>query len=363
MIPVMPTLKEKIAQMFLVGVRGQELTGEERIAIEHYAFGGFILFGHNCCTPAQILSLCRALWETGHIHPPFIAVDQEGGRVHRLPAPFTHFPPAARIGESGNPNFAYRAARATAEELAAVGINLDFAPVLDVNSNLKNPVIGDRSFASDPQKVIVFSERWIQGLRDGGIIPCGKHFPGHGDTDKDSHLDLPVVDRSLEELKKVELPSFVSACRNRIESLMTAHVVYRAFDPKLPATLSSNIVTGLLRDELHYNGVIFGDDMEMKAISGHYGEEEAVALCARAGIDVMLFCHELPRALRAFEFLCSEVERDPRLRTQVENSYRRITKLKRGFLKRFTGVDDRELEKRLAGSNHRQIVGEIQGSL
>ena len=363
MILVMPTLREKIAQMFLVGVGGPELTREERIAIEHYRFGGFILFGHNCCVPAQILSLCRALRETGRTHPPFIAIDQEGGKVHRLPAPFTHFPPAARIGATDKPNLAYKAARATAEELAAVGINLDFAPVLDVSSNPKNPIIGDRSFASDPQKVIAFSERWIQGLRDGGIIPCGKHFPGHGDTDKDSHFDLPVVGRSLEELKKVELPPFVSACHHGIESLMTAHVVYRALDPDLPATLSCNIVTGLLRDELHYNGVVFGDDMEMKAISGHYGEKEAIALCARAGIDVMLFCHELPKALRAFEFLYSEVEREPRLRTQVENSYRRITKLKQGFLKRFTGVADRELEKRLAGSKHRRIVEEIQGSL
>jgi beta-N-acetylhexosaminidase len=144
---------------------------------------------------------------------------------------------------------------------------------------------------------------------------------------------------------------------------MTAHVVYRALDPDLPATLSSHIVTGLLRDKLHYNGVVFGDDMDMKAISGHYGEEEAIALCSRSGIDVMLFCHELPRALRAFEFLYSEVERDLRLRTQVENSYWRITKLKKGFLKRFTGVDDRELENRLARSNHQRLVGEIQGSL
>jgi beta-N-acetylhexosaminidase len=363
MVLVMPTLREKIAQLFLVGVSGPELTREERIAIEHYGFGGFILFDHNCCVPAQILSLCRALWETGHNHPPFIAIDQEGGRVHRLPVPFTHFPPAARIGATDNPNFAYQAARATAEELAAVGINFDFAPVLDVNSNPKNPVIGDRSFGSDPKEVIAFSERWIQGLRDGGIIPCGKHFPGHGDTDKDSHLDLPVVDRSLEELTKVELPPFISACHDGIESLMTAHVVYRALDPELPATLSSNIVTGLLRDKLHYNGVVFGDDMEMKAISSHYGEEEAIALCARAGIDVMLFCHELPKALRAFEFLCSEVEREPQLRTQVENSYRRISKLKQGFLKRFTGIDDRELGKRLARPKHRRIVEEIQSSL
>jgi beta-N-acetylhexosaminidase len=359
----MPTLREKIAQMFLVGVGAQELTSEERLAMEHYSFGGFILFGHNCCYPAQILSLTRALWDTGKGLPPFIAIDQEGGRVHRLPKPFTHFPPAARLGETGNPKLAYRVARATAEELAAVGINLDFAPVLDVNSNPKNPVIGDRSFAPDPQTVIAFGEQWIHGLRDGGIIPCGKHFPGHGDTDKDSHLDLPLVDRSLDELRQVELPPFVQASGNGIESLMTAHVLYRTLDPKLPGTLSHNIVTGLLREELNYHGVVFSDDMEMKAISDHYGEEEAVMLCVRAGIDVMLFCHELPRAIHAFDFLCSEFEKDARVRSQVENSYNRIKKLKQGRLTKFTGTKTDRLEKRLTRMNHQGIVEEIQGNL
>jgi len=360
---MMPTLREKIAQMFLVGVGARELTSEERIAIEHYPFGGFILFGQNCCDPAQILSLTRALWNTNKGLPPFIAIDQEGGRVHRLPKPFAHFPPAARLGETGNIKLAYRVARATAAELAAVGINLDFAPVLDVNSNPKNPVIGDRSFASDPQKVIAFGEQWIHGLRDGGIIPCGKHFPGHGDTDKDSHLDLPLVDRSLDELWQVELPPFVNACRNGIESLMTAHVLYRALDPKLPATLSHNIVTGLLRMELDYHGVVFSDDMEMKAISDHYGVAEAVAWCVRAGIDVVLFCHELPRAIDAFESLCSEVEKDATIRSQVENSYKRIIRLKQACLTKFTGIRADELEKRLARMNHQGIVDEIQGNL
>jgi beta-N-acetylhexosaminidase len=359
----MATLKEKVGQMFIVGLQGKSLTREEKQVVKHYPFGGFILFSHNCCEPGQILSLCRALWEISNASPPFIAIDQEGGRVHRLPKPFIHLPPAARIGETGDRNLAYRAARATAEELASVGINLDFAPVLDVNSNPKNPVIGDRSFASDPRTVTEFSERWIQGLRDGGIIPCGKHFPGHGDTDKDSHLDLPVVDRPRDDLWKVELPPFVSACRNGIESLMTAHVVYRALDPSFPATLSRNIVTGLLREDLNYHGVVFGDDMEMKAISGHYGEEEAVALCAYAGIDMMLFCHELPRAIRAFDFLYSEFEKDPTIRSQVENCYNKITKLKQRFLKRFTGVESCKLDKRLAGLNHRRILDEIQGNL
>jgi beta-N-acetylhexosaminidase len=359
----MTTLREKIAQMFVVGVGAQELSGEERMALEPYSFGGFILFGHNCCHPAQILSLTRALWDTCKGLPPFIAIDQEGGRVHRLPKPFTHFPSAARLGEAGNAKLAYRVARAAAEELTAVGINFDFAPVLDVNSNPKNPVIGDRSFASDPQKVTAFGEQWTHGLREGGIIPCAKHFPGHGDTDKDSHLDLPLVGRSLHELRKVELPPFVNACRNEIESLMTAHVIYRVLDPKLPATLSHNIVTGLLREELNYHGVVFSDDMEMKAISDHYGEEDAVTLCVRAGIDVMLFCHELPRAIHAFDFLCSEFEKDATVRSQVENSYNRVAKLKRRFLKRFTGVTASQVDKRLARWNHQRIVDEIQGSL
>jgi beta-N-acetylhexosaminidase len=359
----MATLKEKVGQMFIVGLQGEAPAREEKAIIEQYPFGGFILFSYNCREPTQILSLSQSLWETGKRHPPFISIDQEGGRVHRLPKPFTHFPPAACLGQICNLNVAYRAARATAEELALVGINLDFAPVLDVNSNPKNPVIGDRSFATDPQTVIALGERWVQGLRDGGIIPCGKHFPGHGDTDKDSHFALPVVHRPLVELEKVELPPFVRACRNKVESLMTAHVLYRALDPKLPATLSDKIITGLLREKFDYDGVVFSDDMEMSAISDNYRQEEAVAQCVRAGIDVMLFCHDLSRAIRAFEFLCSECEKDPTVQARVEKSYKRVTKLKAGFLKGFTGVEAGQLLKRLACLNHQRIVDEIQGSL
>jgi beta-N-acetylhexosaminidase len=359
----MATLREKIAQMFLVGVGGNHLTGAERSIIANHPFGGFILFSRNCCAPAQILDLCRDLWNATGNHPPFIAIDQEGGRVHRLPEPFTHYPAAACIGKQNNVELAYGAGKATAEELALVGINLNFAPVLDVNSNPRNPIIGDRAFAADPAEVVRFSGPWIKGLRDGGIIPCGKHFPGHGDTDKDSHLDLPVVHRSLEELRSVELPPFRSACSNGIEALMTAHVLYSTLDPLLPATLSHKIVTGLLRQELSYDGVVFSDDMEMKAITGHASDEEAVALCVSAGIDVMLYCHELPRAVGVFEFLVALAERDEAVRAQVENSYRRITNLKRRYLTKFTGVEDEELTRQLARSNHRRIADTIQGSL
>jgi len=357
----MATPREKIGQMFMIGLQGESLTRDEQLVIEECGFGGFILFSHNCCGPEQILSLCRSLWESNPKTPPLIGIDQEGGRVHRLANPFTHFPAAALVGRKDDPNLAYRAARATAAELALVGVNLNFAPVLDVNSNPNNPIIGSRSFGTEPNQVITFAWPYVQGLRDGGIIPCGKHFPGHGGTDKDSHLDLPVLDRSPDELTAVELPPFVHACRNQIESLMTAHVLYRSLDPKFPATLSHNIVTGLLRQQLGYAGVVFSDDMEMKALSSNYAADEAVALAVRAGVDVMLYCHDLPGAVNALEFLCSEAERNPAVRAQVENSYHWITELKQRYLKRFTGIEEKECAKRLARLDHRRIVNEISG--
>jgi beta-N-acetylhexosaminidase len=359
----MATLRQKTGQLFLVGCQGEALTREERLTFEQCSFGGFILFGHNCCEPRQILSLSRSLWQCASEEPPFIAIDQEGGRVHRLPAPFTQFPAASAIGARNDPNLAYQLGHAVAVELAVTGINLNFAPVLDVNSNRQNPIIGDRSFGSDPNRVIAISSAWTRGLEEGGIIPCGKHFPGHGDTDQDSHFDLPVVDKPIEALMAADLPPFAHACRHGIESLMTAHVRFTSLDPDRPATLSEPIVTGLLRHQLGYDGVIFSDDMEMKAISDNYGLEDAAVLAVRAGVDSLLYCHDLHRAMAAFEFVCSEAERDPSVRAQVENGYRRIAELKHRRLKGFTGVLDDELTGRLQQSNHQRLVDEVQGNL
>ena len=356
----MATLQQKIGQMLLVGCQGEALTRAERLAFEQCSFGGFILFENNCCEPRQILSLCRNLWQCAPAEPPLIAIDQEGGRVHRLPPPFTRFPAATMIGERNDPNLAYQLGHAAARELSLAGINLNFAPVLDVNSNPQNPVIGDRSFAVNAGRVIEMSVAWTRGLRDGGIIPCGKHFPGHGDTDQDSHFDLPAVEKSLDALMQVDLPPFVHACRNEIESLMTAHVRFVALDRDLPATLSEPIVGGLLRRQLGYDGVVFSDAMEMQAISGNYGLEDAALRAVRAGVDILLYGHDLHSAIRAFEFLCAEAERRPVLRAQVENSYRRITELKRRQLKGLTGVSDEALREQLKRWDHRRLVDAVQ---
>jgi beta-N-acetylhexosaminidase len=356
-------LRQKLGQMLMVGCQGETLTRAEKLVFEEYAFGGFILFKQNCRSPEQISDLCRSLWNTAADEPPFLAVDQEGGRVHRLPEPFTHFPPAEEIGNSGETALAYQCGLAAAAELALVGLNLNFAPVLDVDSNPANPIIGDRAFGRTPEQVIEMSSAWMRGLRAGGVIPCGKHFPGHGDTERDSHLELPVLEKSLDQLRKVELPPFVDACRDGIEALMTAHVRFTTLDRELPATLSEAVVTGLLRHQLGYDGVVFSDDMEMKAISVNFSPGEAAALALRAGVDVLLFCHELTNAVEVFESVCALAENDPPLRAKIAASVRRITVLKRKFLTAFTGLSSGEILARLKALNHQQIVDRIYGSL
>ena len=360
----MPALRDKIGQMMMVGCRGESLSRDERLVFAEYGFGGFLLFRRNCCAPRRILSLCRSLWDSAPGQPPFIAIDEEGGKVHRLPQPFTHFPAAAAIGARNDPNLAYRAGRASAAELALVGINLNFAPVLDVNSNPDNPIIGDRAFGADPEAVSAMGLAWLRGLRDGGVIPCGKHFPGHGGTDEDSHVALPLVTKTSAQLHAVELRPFADACRAGIEALMTAHVKFSALDPRHVATLSEPVVTGLLRHQLGYDGVVFSDDMEMKAIGDHHEAGAAAALALGAGVDVLLFCHDLEKAVRTLEFLYAEAERQPALRARVETSYRRIDALKQRWLKSFRGLaEDDELEDRLTRLNHPNIVEEIYGNL
>jgi beta-N-acetylhexosaminidase len=359
----MATRRERIGRLIMVGCEGASLSLNERLLFEEYGFGGFILFQKNCLEARQILALCRRLWDRATSQPPFIAIDQEGGNVHRLPEPFTHFPASGSVGARNDPDIAYRLGRAAAIELALVGINLNFAPVLDVNSNPQNPIIGARAFGAEPKPVIEISAAWARGLREGGVIPCGKHFPGHGATEQDSHFALPVVEKSFAELQAVELPPFIDACRNRIEALMTAHVKFTALDTEFPATLSEPIVTGLLRHQFGYDGVLFSDDMAMHAISDSFEPGPAAALALLAGVDMLLFCHDAAQAAEVVEFLCSEVERSPALRSRIENSERRIDALKARCLKRFRGASDDELAERLRQLDHRNMVEEFYGSL
>jgi beta-N-acetylhexosaminidase len=199
----------------------------------------------------------------------------------------------------------------------------------------------------------------IEGLREGGVIPCAKHFPGHGDTAQDSHLELPVVQKDVAALKETELRPFVHACGNGVESLMSAHVLYPALDPVYPATLSEAIIGKLLRRELGYQGVVFADDLEMKAISKTFSLEESVSRAVYAGVDVLLFCQQPEKAAEALEFLCRASEREPRLQSRVEESYRRINRLKERYLRTFLGVHEDLLTDHIGITSHQKLAEEI----
>jgi beta-N-acetylhexosaminidase len=282
--------------------------------------GGAILFRRNLSDLAQAHALCRAIARaTPPGGPPWIGVDEEGGRVRRLPAPALALPPARRLGAEGLEPLAERAGDALGAQLAALGFNVDFAPVLDVDTNPQNPVIGDRAFGPDPGRVGAAALAFARGLARH-VLACGKHFPGHGDTLLDSHFDLPTVEHDRARLDAVELAPFRAAAAAGVDALMTAHLVARALDPDRPATLSPAVCTALLRDALGFRGVLFSDDLSMKAVAARYEPGEAAVLSVAAGCDVLLVCGPEGEQERALEALTREASSSPTFRARCEQA-------------------------------------------
>lgn len=265
-----------------------------------------ILFARNAGTPSEVRALCRAVREAAP-HPVTICVDQEGGSVQRLTDGFTAQPSARAAAAEGVEAVAALGASLGAE-LADVGIDLDCAPVVDVDTNPENPVIGARSFSAHPEEVARLGRAFIEALQAAGVAACAKHFPGHGDTDLDSHHDLPVVRHDLDRLRRVELVPFVEAISARVKSVMIAHLMVPAIDATWPASLSRRVVTDLLRGELGYDGVVISDDLEMKAIADRYAIGAAAAQSIAAGCDLVLCCHEPPRMQAAVDGIARAIE-------------------------------------------------------
>ena len=289
------TLHQKIGQMLLLGW----VTDFQADAlVTDLAVGGVVLMGRNIDTPAETsaqIAHLQALAREHGLPPLFVAVDQEGGRVQRLGPPRYAARPSQRdIGSSPDPLSAARqTARDIGSELKTLGFNWDFAPVLDVDSNPQNPVIGDRSYSPNPSTVAALGVAALHGFQDdAGILACGKHFPGHGDTETDSHFALPTIRRSRSALEQTELVPFRAAIDAGLAAVMTAHILFPALDPHLPATLSPAVLTGLLRQELSFKGLIITDDLEMRGVAAHWGAPEAAVLAVLAGADVLLCCHE-----------------------------------------------------------------------
>jgi beta-N-acetylhexosaminidase len=307
-------------QLILGGFPGQALPSDYAAALRAGRRAGAILFRRNLPDLEATAWLCSAIAQAAHPATAFVSVDQEGGRVCRLDAPVLGLPPMRTLGARADEQLVRRAARLLGHQLRALGFNVDFAPVLDVDTRADNPVIGDRSFSADPEVVTRLGAAFVSGLDDAGLLGCGKHFPGHGDTALDSHFALPCVAHDAARLRSVELVPFARLA-SRIRALMTAHVLYPGLDPDRPATLSERICTGLLRRELGFEGVLFSDDLEMRALSGSM-EERAVE-AVQAGCDVLIISRDWEHQERAHEALVRRAEQDGRFRARCVDAARR----------------------------------------
>ncbi len=345
-------------QIVIGGFGGASLPPAFARALTERRRGGVILFKPNVeGGPAAVASLARQVHAAAP-ETPLIGIDQEGGRVARLRAPWLTVPPMRAVGSWGDAAFAERIARAVGVELAAVGITIDFAPVLDVNTCPQNPIIGDRAFGSDADTCARFGVAWIRGLQSAGVLACGKHFPGHGDTSKDSHLDLPTVEQSPERLNRVELAPFRAAVAAGVASMMTAHVVYPALDPGRPATLSHAICTEL-RESMGFRGLLVSDDLEMKAIADRWSIEDAALQAVAAGCDALLVCSSDEMQERAVAAMAREAEASPAFRARCEQACARGLAARRQSTAR--PLDDADLARIVGGPESRAVAAAMAG--
>jgi len=287
------TIDEKIGQMLIVGIEGYNLNENTKSLIEKSKVGGVILFSNNVQATNQLLNLLNSLKSENLKNklPLFLSVDEEGGRVTRMPKEFQKFPTNKTIGKINDVTLSNRIGSTIAMEIGSFGFNMDFAPVLDVNSNSKNPVIGNRSFGADVNIVSNLGIQTMKGIQSENIIPVVKHFPGHGDTSVDSHLGLPSVTNDLKRLKSLELIPFIEVIKNNADAVMISHILLPKIDSENPSSLSKIIITNILRDDLNFNGVIITDDMTMGAIVKNYNIGEATVKSVKAETDIVLVCH------------------------------------------------------------------------
>jgi beta-N-acetylhexosaminidase len=320
--------KRRAAQRLIVGFHGSDAPDSLRALCAEAPPAGFILFTRNVEEPDQVRELNRQLHSLLPAElPPLLTVDQEGGRVQRIKA--TEWPRARWVGNVDDPTQTRTLARAMGEELRAMGFHVDWAPVADVDSNPQNPVIGDRAFSSRPEAVARHVTAFLEGLELAGVQGCVKHFPGHGDTSVDSHLDLPVVEKEPPELDRCELLPFRVAIAAGAPLVMTAHVRFPAWDEDLPATMSRAVVDGVLRQRLGFQGVVVSDDLEMKAVRGRYPLELQLDLASRATVDLFLCCSEVELQWEAFELLVRMQEQDKAHHDIAVDAFGRLQALRR----------------------------------
>lgn len=340
-------LRRLVGSVMVMGFDGLDVNEHARILIERHHVGNIILFSRNIRTRDQATALTGRLQEwavsTGQELPLIVCTDQENGIVRRLGRAFPGLPGNMAVAATQDPTVAYEVGRLTALQLRALGINMNLAPVLDVNNNPLNPVIGVRSYGEDPAQVANFGAAMIRGLQDFNVSACAKHFPGHGDTAVDSHHDLPVIAHDRERLCTVEWVPFVRAIESGIDAIMTAHVIFEAFDPMRPATVSHAVLTDILRRELGFDGIITTDSMEMKAIADSIGIGRACVQALTAGADMLMVSHRLDEQEEAIAAVCQAIETGELDILRVQAAAERVARVKRRRLLSSKAVDEAAL--------------------
>lgn len=325
------TLDEKIGQMIITGFNGSEYNDDMDRLINEYKVGGVILFARNIEDSNQMIDLTRALQENNNNLPLFISIDEEGGRVSRLPDDVEKFPSAFTIGLINNQQTAYENGKEIGYTLKRLGINLDYAPVLDIYSNENNTVIGDRAFSKEESIVSTMGIATMEGIEDAGVIPVIKHFPGHGDTEVDSHYGLPIVYKTLEELRNFEFIPFVKAIKNGCDVIMVSHIILNEVDSSNPASLSKIVISDLLRKDLEFDKVVITDDMSMGAITSIMSIEEACIKSIEAGCDILLLGNAYEEIEQVINSIKLKLYNGEISEEQINKSVKRILELKKKY--------------------------------
>ena len=351
-------LRRHVGRLAIVGFTGHTAPEDLRRLATEFDLGGVIYFARNIVSPRQTAELSREVAGLARDWPFWISVDQEGGRVARLKAPFTEWPPARTLGRSGDEALARRFAGALAAELRAVGITLDYAPVLDIHTNPRNPVIGDRALADDAEHVARLGAAIVDTLQAGGVAACGKHFPGHGDTSVDSHDALPVVEHGPDRLAAIEYVPFRRAVEAGVATMMTAHVLVPSIDADRPASFSRRLVTDTLKHDLGFDGVVISDDLGMKAVSATTPLPEATVEALRAGCDAVLMClSTADEQAEALEAVIHAVEQGELSVARLDDAMRRQREVKARF-PALSGQDEAALA-RIGCDEHQAVAREM----
>ncbi len=360
------TLEQRVAQMFIVNLYGSQLTEAGRDFLTQLQPGGLVLLPENIITPTEVAKLTNVYQQTitdaGGL-PLLIAVDQEGGTISHLHDGFTVFPVPALLTATGDTSLAERVGQAMAQEMLAVGVNMDLAPVADLETNPNNPIIKRRAFGNDPQMTSPILSAFIKGMQGGNVLATAKHFPGHGDSSTDSHTGLPVISLSRERLESVELAPFRASIAAGVSTVMVAHIWYPALEPQkdLPASMSHNIVTGLLREEMGYQGLVVTDALDMDAIDTVYSYPNAALTAIKAGVDLVIAAHvSLEAQADGIQAVIDAVKSGAIPEERINESVKRILAAKEKYgLLDWKPLDPTTVSSQLGLDAHAKLVDEL----